>query len=290
MGRSDGLVDKVYESEFAERRKLHRGDYTIGLVALKAGFRLRGIVQKMGRCLLLADVHANLCALEAVMDDARRHGGFDCVFVLGDIVGYGPQPDECIERLREEVLVSVAGNHDLGVVGRASLARFNPDAAAVCLWSRSRLSASSIGFLRALPVRHRESPFMFVHGSARDPVWEYVTSQSQALTLAPFCEELHCVVGHTHCQSVFGIDEASASCAGACSMERELILRGRLLINPGSVGQPRDGDPRAAYAIYDTDADTVCFRRVVYDVHRTADLMLSLGLPVLLARRLHAGY
>ena len=224
------------------------------------------------------------------MDDARRRGGFDCVFVLGDTVGYGPQPDECVERLREEVLVAVAGNHDLGVVGRVDLARFNPDAAAVCAWSRSRLSASSMRFLRALPLSHRESPFLFVHGSPRDPVWEYVTSQPQAVTLAPFCEELHCIVGHTHCQSAFSMDGASASGAGLWSAGQELVLRGRFVINPGSVGQPRDGDPRAAYAIYDSDDAAVSFRRAPYDVHGTADLMLSVGLPVLLARRLHAGY
>jgi predicted phosphodiesterase len=244
----------------------------------------------MGRCLLLADVHSNLQALEAVLDDARRNGGFDSVWLLGDVVGYGPQPDECVERLRQESLVAVAGNHDLGAVGRADLARFNADAAEACAWSGTRLSESSRRYLLQLPLCHHVSPFLLVHGSPRDPVWEYVTSPSQAAALAPFCNETHCVVGHTHCQSAFAMRKPVESATDSAVMTSRLALSGRLIINPGAVGQPRDGDPRAAYAILGTDAGAVSFYRVPYDVHATTALMLRMGLPVALAGRLHAGY
>jgi predicted phosphodiesterase len=244
----------------------------------------------MGRCLLLADVHANLQALEAVLDDAGRTGGFDSVWMLGDVVGYGPQPDECVERLRQESLVAVAGNHDLGAVGRADLARFNADAAEACAWSGTRLSESSRRYLMQLPLSRQVSPFLLVHGSPRDPVWEYVTSSSQAAALAPFCNEAHCIVGHTHCQSAFAMHEPVESAGDSAARVSRLALRGRLIINPGAVGQPRDGDPRAAYAILDCDADAVSFHRVKYDVRATTDLMLRIGLPAALAGRLHAGY
>ncbi len=234
----------------------------------------------MGRCLLLADVHANLSALEAVMTDARRRGGFDRVWVVGDIVGYGPQPNECVELLREEALICVAGNHDLGSVGRADVNRFNPDAAAACVWSGRRLSDSSRRFLCALPLTRRESPFMLTHGSPRDPIWEYVTSVEQAVELARFCEEPHCLVGHTHRQSVFGMEAASVSTCCVPQVETQLLSRSRFVINPGSVGQPRDGDARAAYAMYDSTTAEVSFHRVAYDTSGTAELMLSLGLPV----------
>ncbi len=244
----------------------------------------------MARYLLLADVHANLQALEAVFGDAARRGGFDSVWVLGDIVGYGPQPDECIERLREESMACVAGNHDLGVTGRADLDYFNSDAATVCMWSRSRLTVSSTRFLQELPLRQSEAPVLLVHGSPRDPVWEYVTSARQAAGLLAFCEEPHCFVGHTHCQAVFSMQGAPEGFAGVPAACPVVTLDGRMIVNPGSVGQPRDGDPRAAYAMYDTRDATVRFHRVSYDVRATSDLMLRLGLPAALARRLHAGY
>jgi len=244
----------------------------------------------MGRHLLLADVHANLQALEAVLDDAGRKSGFDSVWLLGDIVGYGPQPDECVERLRQESLVAVAGNHDLGAVGRADLTRFNADAAEACVWSGTRLSESSRRYILQLPLSHRAESFLLVHGSPRDPMWEYVTSPSQATALMLFCNATHCLVGHTHCQSAFAMRESNESAPESVSMASRLTLRGRLIINPGAVGQPRDGDPRAAYAILDCDADAVSFHRVQYDVRATTDLMLRMSLPVALARRLHAGY
>ncbi|HAM46072.1 MAG TPA: metallophosphoesterase [Propionibacteriaceae bacterium] len=243
----------------------------------------------MGRSLLLADVHANLRALEAVLLDARRGDGFDSIWMLGDLVGYGPEPDECVARLREHPLVCVAGNHDLGVVGDIDLSRFNPDAATACLWSRRRLSASSIRFLRELPLEYHLPPFLLVHGSPRDPVWEYVVSPGDALLLASFCDETHCLTGHTHRSCAYRMVAGPALASTSGLLGLEVVLDGRLIINPGAVGQPRDGDPRAAYAVLDSDAKTVTFRRVAYDVCGTAADMLRNGLPVALARRLHAG-
>ena len=240
----------------------------------------------MGRSLLLADIHANLRALDAVLQDAWLGGGFDSVWVLGDVVGYGPEPDECVSRLREYPLLCVAGNHDLGAVGSIDLRRFNPDAAAACLWSRRRLSASSLLFLRELPLERRVPPFLLVHGSPRDPVWEYVSSPEDALLVGASCVETHCLAGHTHrpcvLDMIVGSVPALIDAAG-------VALVGRLFINPGAVGQPRDGDPRAAYAVLDSDAGVVSFHRVVYDVRGTADDMMRNGLPVALAWRLHTG-
>lgn len=290
MRRPNGTLDEPYESEFAQRRKLHRGDYTIVSMALKGRHAFRDIVPTMSRYLLVADVHSNLPALEAVLDDAAEQGGFDCIWMLGDIVGYGPQPDECVERLRRESLICIAGNHDLGAVGRTDLSCFNTYAAQACAWSGTRLSDSSTRYLLQLPLRHRVSPFLLVHGSPRDPIREYITSPEQAVELAPYCDEVHCVVGHTHCPSMLTMSVTPEAAAAPFAATGQVVLRGRFIINPGSVGQPRDGDPRAAYAILDTEVGTVSFRRIAYDVSATADLMLKMGLPVPLARRLHAGY
>lgn len=244
----------------------------------------------MGRYLLLADVHANLRALDAVLADARNRGGFDVVWMLGDVVGYGPEPDECIERLREYPLVCVAGNHDLATVERVDLDLFNREAAIACVWGRTRLSERSLRFLQELPLEQRVQPFHLVHGSPRSPAWEYVVSPGDALRAGRFCLELHCLVGHTHCPVVYRMLPGEAPDGGSTSDGDTTMLQGRLLINPGAVGQPRDGDPRAAYAVLDTVGQVVTFHRVEYDVAGTSTAMLRLGLPAALARRLHGGY
>lgn len=244
----------------------------------------------MTRCLLVADVHANLRALDAVLADAFSRGGFDVVWSLGDVVGYGPEPDECIERLREYALVSVAGNHDLGAAGVTGLELFNRDAAVACAWSGQRLSERSLEFLRGLPLEQLIPPFHLVHGSPRNPAWEYVVSVPAALRAGRFCRETHCLVGHSHCPSVYSMVPGEPVHGGPALDGATVTLRGRLLFNPGAVGQPRDGDPRAAYAVIDTERETVTFHRVLYDIDATSDSMLRNGLPPALAWRLHAGY
>ncbi|MBN1153060.1 MAG: metallophosphoesterase family protein [Dehalococcoidia bacterium] len=236
--------------------------------------------------LVVADVHGNLRALDAVLEDARIGGGFDCVWVLGDLVGYGPNPEECVTRLRGLKARCVAGNHDLGAVGGIDLRKFNHDAAAACAWTAERLSESSVAYLRGLPLRLHVPPFELVHGSPREPVWEYVLSAADAVRVAGYCNDMHCLTGHTHRPVVYSMEAESAP---DVSVTSTVELGGRLLINPGAVGQPRDGDPRAAYILYDSEAGNVRFNRVEYDVDGAAAEVLRCGLPQSLAWRLHAG-
>ena len=242
----------------------------------------------MARHLVLADVHSNLEALDTVLRDARNlTGGFDDVWVVGDIVGYGPFPGECISRLKQVDALCVAGNHDLGVVGRLDLTWFNPEAAEACKWTAAHVSTEDRDFLVGLPESRILGSFLMVHGSPRDPSREYVTSVRQANALAAYCQSTHCLVGHTHCPAAFGLDVPVSHpvCDGAV-----VNLRGgRLVLNPGAVGQPRDGDPRAAYGMLDENSLTFEFHRVEYDVTATSSAVLREGLPKALAMRLHCG-
>jgi len=240
---------------------------------------------------VLADIHANVRALDAVLNDAVRHGTVDVLWVLGDIVGYGAEPNECIERLRDYPCVCIAGNHDLGATGRADLSLFNADAAAACLWTRARLSASSAEFLDALSLGVEEPPFLLVHGSPRDPVWEYVVSAPGARAVSGFCPQPHCLAGHTHVPALFRMDAGTPHDTRVGVVDIDLRQRGgRFLLNPGSVGQPRDGDPRAAFAEVDLDELTVRFRRTPYDVQHAAAAVVNAGLPRGLAARLLVGF
>ena len=243
----------------------------------------------MARHLVLADIHSNLEALDAVLRDAAaQRGGFDDVWVAGDIVGYGPCPAECISRLKQVDAFCVAGNHDLGVVGRLDLAWFNREAAEACRWTATRLSSEDRDYLERLPQSRMIGTALVVHGSPRDPVREYVTSVRVANAMAPNCRTRICVVGHTHCPAAFGMDAPTIrpSCEGA-----EVALSSeRLVLNPGAVGQPRDGDARAAYAVLDDDSSVFEFHRTEYDVAATSSAMLREGLPRALAMRLHCGY
>jgi len=243
----------------------------------------------MARHLVLADVHSNLEALDAVLQDAAaQRGGFDDVWVVGDIVGYGPFPSECISRLKEVNALCVAGNHDLGAVGRLDFAWFNQEAAEACRWTAEHVSSEERDYLAGLPESRTFGTVLLVHGSPRDPVREYVTSVRIANALSTHCKATLCLVGHTHCPAAFGMDApvTHPTCDGA-----EVDLRSqRLLVNPGAVGQPRDGDARAAYAVLDENALTFEYHRVEYDVAATSSAMLRAGLPQALAMRLHCGY
>lgn len=240
--------------------------------------------------MVLADIHANARALRAVLRDAAAGGPVGTVWVLGDIVGYGAEPNECIELLCGYAHVCVAGNHDLGAIGRADLSLFNADAAAACAWTKARLSSISVEFLSALAARAKAPPFLLVHGSPAGPTWEYVVSAARARELSTWCSLPHCLVGHTHVPAAFRMDAGSTTRAGVEVANGMLSLRdGRFLVNPGSVGQPRDGDPRAAYAAVDVDDLTVHFHRVAYDVAAAAASIVNAGLPEMLAARLRVG-
>jgi len=238
------------------------------------------------RSLVLADIHANLQALQAVLDDAAAAGGFDDVWCLGDIVGYGPQPSECIARLRSLSLNAVSGNHDLAAAGAMGTEAFNPLAAEAALWTAERLSAEEKAWLRELPQVSTVGEFTLTHGSLKDPAWEYLYSSAAAAAHLARQATDYGFVGHTHVPLVFF--EASRTLSPGAG--EVLDLSGtRFVANPGGVGQPRDGDPRAAYALVDSEARRIEFRRVAYDIAATQARMRAAGLPEFLWRRLPQG-
>lgn len=234
---------------------------------------------------MLADIHSNLEALHAVLADAS---GYDDVWVLGDIVGYGPHPHECLEIVRELNAACVAGNHDLGAVGSYPLEWFNQVAREACAWTSRQLSEGDALFLQGLPHILSIGQFMLVHGSPRQPASEYVTSPQLATEMGAVCTCTHCLVGHTHRAAAFSLEMPSVlPCQAGVSVS---LAQGRLLLNPGAVGQPRDGDSRAAYGVLDEGECTFEFHRVVYDVEATSAEIVRQGLPEALGMRLHAGY
>ncbi len=271
------------------------------------------------RVLIISDIHANLPALEAVLRDARRDGGIDAVWNLGDCVGYGPHPGECIARLRELDALWVAGNHERACTGAMGTEDFNADAAAAAQWTKDRLTEEEKAFLDALPEVLEEgsgqahslnagasegaegdrsskaaaSAFTMVHGTLRWPIWEYLYSHEAALGHLRLQRSPFGLVGHTHVPMVV-VEDARAP--QGCELYRlgdgesvELSADHRLVINPGSVGQPRDGDARAAYAVYDSEAAAVTLHRVEYRIPDTQRRMAEERLPHWLIERLALG-
>jgi len=243
------------------------------------------------RYAILADVHSNLTALDAVLSDIEDCGGVDEVWCLGDIVGYGPDPCECVSRVRQVARVSVMGNHDAAAIGTLDLAAFNPQAATASRWTAARLGTEDAGYLAQLPLRARKEDFTLVHGSPRDPIWEYLLSAAAAGENLPHFTTTHCLVGHTHVPAVFVCD-AEGGCNGSLLRPGSPVPlpgKGRLIVNPGAVGQPRDGDPRASYALYDSQAGLLELHRVPYDIRATQARMVEHGLPRALVARLSRG-
>ena len=242
------------------------------------------------RYAILADIHANLAALTAVLDDIERRGEADEIWCLGDVVGYGPEPRECIARLRQVSQVCVLGNHDGAAVGKVDISVFNPDAAVANRWTAKQLTPDDRDFLEELPTVIEMGDFTLAHGSPREPVREYLLSiQSAQDNLAHF-RTRYCLVGHTHTPAVFTCEETGVCSAQHLTPERPLAPgKGRMIINPGAVGQPRDGDPRASYATYDDEAGVVTLYRVAYDVRATQTKMTERGLPMSLVARLSRG-
>jgi len=242
------------------------------------------------RVLVISDVHANLEALDAVLADA---GEFERIWSLGDLVGYGPQPNECIERLREFEHVAIAGNHDWGALGKLDLAEFNVDARQANLWTREQLAPRSWAFLDSLPEVLVEGEYTLAHGSPRHPIWEYIVYASVACLNFEHYGTRTCLVGHTHLPAIFvGPDDEGEDCqvvpplvGGAVELGEE-----RYIINPGSVGQPRDGDSRAAYLTLDAESGTIEHRRVAYDIEAVQARMREVALPPRSIARLEYGW
>jgi len=239
------------------------------------------------RYLVLSDIHSNLAALEAVLAEA---GEVDQVWCLGDLVGYGPDPNECVERIRSLPHLCVVGNHDWGTLGKLDLNDFNAYARRACLWNREQLSAENKEYLDSLDELIVEGDFTLVHGSPRSPIWEYVMSPDEAAHSFAFFDTPYCFVGHTHVPGMFV--EGSASCQAVPVQEDRPVPLGRerMIINPGGVGQPRDGDPRAAYLILDTDSMVIVHHRVEYPIEVTQEKMRKAGLPGRLIDRLDYGW
>jgi len=242
------------------------------------------------RYAIIADIHANLAAFTAVLDDIERRGGVEERWCLGDVVGYGPDPHQCIELLRHYNHVCVAGNHDWAAIGKLSLSEFNPDAAAACRWTAQQLSPEDVDYLESLPLVIEKDDFTLVHGSPREPIWEYLLSIGNAKQNFAYFQSQFCLVGHSHVPLVFRYTETGACSFSPFLTNIGLVLgKSRLIINPGGVGQPRDGDPRASYAIYDSQARVVRLYRIPYDINVTQNKMVKHNLPVRLVARLSHG-
>jgi diadenosine tetraphosphatase ApaH/serine/threonine PP2A family protein phosphatase len=242
------------------------------------------------RYAILADIHANLAAFMAVLDDIERKGGVEELWCLGDVVGYGPNPRQCIELLRQHKHICIAGNHDLAAIGKLDTSYFNPDAAAACRWTARQLRPEHIVYLSNRPFVIEKDDFTLVHGSPREPIWEYLISINAARENFNRFKSRFCLVGHSHVPLVFKCDEKGDTYYNPLLPDIGLVLaRSRSIINPGGVGQPRDGDPRASYAIYDDEAGMLRLHRVNYDISATQAEMMKHGLPMRLVTRLSYG-
>jgi len=240
------------------------------------------------RVAVISDIHGNWHALEAVLQAIDREGP-DAVWCLGDLVGYGPQPNGCCEAVRERAEVCLAGNHDLGVLGLLDLEDFSPDAAAAVRWTRTVLSEEARAYLAGLEPSARRAAVELFHGSPRDPVWEYVLTDEAALASLELTSAPVVLVGHSHVPLAVVLDRTQLAGWVVPAGAEIDFSQGRWLLNPGSVGQPRDGDPRAAWLVLDLAARRAHYRRVPYPVERTQAEIREAGLPPALAERLAAG-
>jgi predicted phosphodiesterase len=239
------------------------------------------------RVAVVSDIHGNLHAFDAVLAEIEREQ-VDEVWSLGDTVGYGPRPNECCALARDRTDLSLTGNHDLVVIGALSVSDFNEDAAAAALWTSRVLDSDGRAFLEPLEPEGERAGVGLFHGSARDPVWEYVLSEDAARATLDGVEQELVLVGHSHV--ALAVTPSDGAVAGGIAPGgTELDLSGRWLLNPGSVGQPRDGDARAAWLLLDLDERRAWFRRSEYDVERTQKEIREHGLPEVLAARLARG-
>jgi predicted phosphodiesterase len=239
------------------------------------------------RVAVISDVHANYHALEAVLRDVDGDG-VDAVWCLGDTVGYGPRPNECCDEVRSRSDHCLVGNHDLVALGELDLGDFNDEAAAAARWTAEVLVPEARDFLQQLePSGHVQGVDLF-HASARDPVWEYVLTEEAARATLELSTATIVLVGHSHVALAIA-QESGEVVGGLAPGGTEVALEGRWLLNPGSVGQPRDGDPRAAWLLLDLGRRFAAFRRVAYSVEQTQSEMRDRGLPELLASRLARG-
>lgn len=242
------------------------------------------------RILVISDIHANLTAFSAVLEDAKPYEGVWC---LGDVVGYGPDPNECVERLRSlPGLKCVKGNHDAAILGEIDINAFNHEARLSLDWLASKLRVENRRWLSSLEEKLVFDNITLVHGSPRNPVWEYIMDVRTARDNMPEFTTGLCMVGHTHIPCIFQMTNESLESTRMFGMIPgvSFTLDGRVILNPGSVGQPRDHDPRASYMIFDTESGVWVNYRVAYDFKAVQDRIRAAGLPVRHASRLEAGW
>ena len=254
------------------------------------------------RLAILSDIHSNLPAMEAVLADIDE-AGIQRLWCLGDVVGYGAQPDECARLVADRCELCLVGNHDLAVLGELDDSSFSPAAAAAVRWTRETARPETIDFLRPLEPSDESHEVALYHASPRDPVWEYVLWPDQAAECIAAQAARVSMVGHSHVALFFVIGGDGDPLARAQATElndgakgaqasggtRVDLSEGRWLLNPGSVGQPRDGDPRAAWLELDTDAWEATYHRIEYEIDRAAEAIAASELPEHLAKRLYVG-
>lgn len=241
------------------------------------------------RILVISDIHANYTAFEAVLEHCQ--GEWDFVWCLGDVVGYGPDPNECVERLKELPQLCLAGNHDWAALNRLDARTFNPDARRAVEWTQETLTDENTRWLEALPVTFVIGEYTLVHASPREPIWEYILEPSIAALNFPHFETPYCFVGHTHQPVIYTITDESGDAASALpEYNAPRTLNGqRQIINPGSIGQPRDQNPDAAYGILNMTTGVFEHRRIPYNVKAVQRRMLDFNMPERLITRLEHG-
>jgi predicted phosphodiesterase len=241
------------------------------------------------RVAIVTDIHGNRQAFEAVLDAIADT---DCteMWCLGDLVGYGADPDACVALAREHAAICLAGNHDLGVRGTIPLEQFSRGAALAATWTQEAISPETLQFLETLEPSNVEEPAALYHASPRDPVWEYVLSPLQAELCLDAQSHRVCLIGHSHVALSFSRQEGESATGQTRAADEQLDLAtGEWLVNPGSVGQPRDGDPRAGWLELDLDAWEAVYRRTEYDIDGAAAAIRAARLPDSLAERLAFG-
>ena len=242
------------------------------------------------RILVISDTHANYTALEAVLNDA---GEVDETWCLGDMVGYGPDPNAVVEQVRDlPHLTCILGNHDVAVIGKMPFEAFNGDARRSLAWTEKVLTDDNMDFMRTLPQNAKvRGEVTMAHGSPRDPIWEYVLNMLSARLNFDHFDTPYCFVGHSHTQAMFQWNEQNDRVTLEVTKPGDVMpLTPRCILNPGSVGQPRDRDPRAAYAIYDSKAHTWEARRVEYNIAEVQERIRQASLPEKHAVRLSEGW
>jgi predicted phosphodiesterase len=238
--------------------------------------------------LVISDIHANKAALDAVLADA---GSVDAVWCLGDVVGYGPNPNECVEILREQPnLICLTGNHDAACIGKISAMTFNYDARLAVEWTQSVLTEDSLEFLTDRPEVESYENITLVHGSPRQPIYEYLLDTDAAMENFEYFDNDYCLIGHSHIPLMFSMLPEGDVRLSFPPPGQTQQLNPRAIINPGSVGQPRDRDRRACYALFDPEFETWAIKRVEYNIHATQEDMRAVELPTRHIDRLSGGW